>query len=70
MSTSAMAVIAAVVAITLLGLGLSIAIPALATSESGADSNYTSGLDISYLVLGLAPVGIVIGLVFKKFSGS
>lgn len=64
-----MAVIAAVVAITLLGLGLSIAIPALATSESGADANYTAGLDISYLVLGLAPVGIVLGLVFKKFAG-
>lgn len=67
MTSTVIAVIGAIVAITLLGIGLGIAIPALDASESGADANYVSALGISYVVLGLAPVGVVIGLLFNRF---
>lgn len=69
MSRTVMAVIGGIVALTLLGIGLSIAIPALQDSESGADSNYTTALDLSYVVLGLAPVALIIGLFFNRFMG-
>lgn len=67
MTATVVAVIGAIVAITLLGIGLAIALPALAGSESDAYPDYNSALQISYVVLGLAPVGVVIGLLFNRF---
>lgn len=69
MGATVLAVIGAIVAITLLGIGLGIALPALTASESGANANYVSALGLSYVVLGLAPVGVVIGLLFNRFMG-
>lgn len=69
MASSTIAVITAVIALTLLGIGLGIALPALSASESGADANYSSALDLSYVALGLSPVALVIGLFFMRFTG-
>jgi hypothetical protein len=69
MTGNVIAVIGAIIAITLLGIGLGIAVPALQGSESGAPTNYTDSLALSYVVLGLSPVAIILGLVFSKFAG-
>lgn len=67
MNSNIFTVIGAVIAITLLGIGLAIAVPALQGSESGAPANYTDALALSYVVLGLSPVAVIVGLLFNKY---
>lgn len=67
MSGTIIAVIGGIIGLTMLGIGLSIAIPALVGSESGAPTEYTDALGISYLALGVAPVALVVGLFFSRF---
>lgn len=69
MGGTVVAVIGAIIALTMIGIGLGIAIPALVGSESGAPTEYTDSLGLSYLALGVAPVALVIGLLFKRFTG-
>lgn len=61
-------IIIAVIAVVILTITLPIMATNLVTARntSGVSTNFTSGLDISDLLLGLAPVGLLLGfLAFK-----
>lgn len=63
-------IILAVIAVLILTITLPLMATNLVTARAttGVSTNFTSGLDISELLLGLAPVGLLIGFLAFKFA--
>ena len=65
-------IIMAIIATAILAISLPIIVGALvsAGAVTGVSTNFTAGLEVSQLVLGFAPIGILITfLVVKKIKG-
>ena len=65
-------VILAIIATAILAISLPIIVGALVTAGAvtGVSANFTSALEISQLVLGFAPIGILLTfLIIKKVRG-
>ena len=64
-------IIGGVIAVVMIAIGLPIMITNLVAAENttGAPTDFTSALTLSYVLLGIAPAAIIIAVFIRKFRG-